>query len=227
MKFHRFRLTPLIAVAAMALFWLGASYYCAGPLLDPRGTYGWGHYRLVDLYVGFPLLVASLAVTAVAACPERNRRSLTIRLIVAIASATLATVVLDVGATVVRYQLSRNRRWDHPDPVLRVARNPHISLHFRASWETYSIHYRTDQHGFRNSTDERSADVMFVGDSFTEAYQVDEPETFVRRYARMAGARVVNLGRAGYGPQQELAVIENLVPFYHPRLVVWQLFEGE
>jgi hypothetical protein len=37
---------------------------------------------------------------------------------------------------------------------------------------------------------------------------------------------VVNLGRGAYGPQQELIVLKRYGLAYRPRVVIWQLFEG-
>ena len=52
------------------------------------------------------------------------------------------------------------------------------------------------------------ADIVFIGDSFTEAASVAEEDTFVRRVAKASGLKAVNLGRGAYGPQQELIVLK-------------------
>ncbi len=51
-------------------------------------------------------------------------------------------------------------------------------------------------------------------------------ETFAQRVAAETGMTAVNLGRGAYGPQQELIVLERYGLSYQPRVVVWQLFEG-
>ena len=56
--------------------------------------------------------------------------------------------------------------------------------------------------------------------------QVDEGDTFVRRVAQSTGLSAVNLARGAYGPQQELIVLKRYGLAYKPRVVVWQLFEG-
>ena len=44
--------------------------------------------------------------------------------------------------------------------------------------------------------------------------------------AKSSGLTSVNLGRGAYGPQQELIVLKRYGLAYQPRVVVWQLFEG-
>jgi hypothetical protein len=48
----------------------------------------------------------------------------------------------------------------------------------------------------------------------------------VKRVGQATGLSVVNLGRGAYGPQQELIVLKRYGLAYKPRVVVWQLFEG-
>lgn len=62
------------------------------------------------------------------------------------------------------------------------------------------VKFNTDAEGFRNSEHLEHADLIFIGDSFTEAGNVPEDETFVRRVAKMTGMSAPNLGRAGYSP---------------------------
>jgi hypothetical protein len=88
------------------------------------------------------------------------------------------------------------------------------------------VEYRTDKNGFRNSTDPQRADIVFIGDSFTESATVDEEDTYARRVAKSTGLSAINLARGAYGPQQELIVLKRYGLGYGPRFVVWQLFEG-
>lgn len=86
--------------------------------------------------------------------------------------------------------------------------------------------YRTDEHGFRNPPGVTQADLAFIGDLFTEAAQMPEASTFAQRVGAATGQRVINLGRGAYGSQQELLVLRRFGLGYHPRVVIWQLFEG-
>jgi hypothetical protein len=88
------------------------------------------------------------------------------------------------------------------------------------------VDYHTDENGFRNPVGINRADIVFIGDSLTEAAQVEEQDTFVRRVERITELSAVNLGRGAYGPQQELIVLKRYGLAYRPRVVVWQLFGG-
>ena len=119
------------------------------------------------------------------------------------------------------------RAYNVADDELGFVRKPGVS------WEGYIedanrlVDYHTDRNGFRNPPVERpAADIVFVGDSFTEAIEVDENDTFVRRVGNATGLSVANLGRGAYGPQQEFIVLKKYGLAYKPRFVVWQLFEG-
>lgn len=111
-----------------------------------------------------------------------------------------------------------------PDDELGFIRKPNIVYEFRLNGRV--IPYVTDSDGFRNSQGRKSADVVFIGDSFTEAAQVKESETFAGLVERMTGLTGVNLGRGAYGPQQEAIVLRRYGLKYRPKAVVWQLFPG-
>jgi lysophospholipase L1-like esterase len=113
-----------------------------------------------------------------------------------------------------------------PDDELGFARKPGIFWQGRISPEGGYLSYRTDENGFRNAPQVRRADIVFVGDSFTEGASVPEEDTFVQQLGKEVKHSVVNLGRGFYGPQQELIVLRRYGLGYDPRVVVWQLFEG-
>jgi hypothetical protein len=206
------------------------------PLLRPRGDFLWGHYRLKDIYVGIPIALIALCVILVLAVPARYKRSLSLRLVTIAIAVLVALAICDagyafavMGAWRSNYWLDQAhvpRRYSAADPELGFVRKPLVT------WKGYVpdinrvVAYRTDENGFRNSPGQRHADVVFIGDSFTEAATVADEDTFVRRVAQSTGLSVVNLGRGAYGPQQELIVLKRFGLPYKPRVVVWQLFEG-
>lgn len=118
--------------------------------------------------------------------------------------------------------------WSSADEELGFVRDPFIT------WEgwpytdpaAHYVEYRTDHNGFRNPPGISEAEVVFVGDSFTEAGNVPEEDTFVRLFEALSGRSAVNLGRAMYGPQQEFIVMQRYVEQYQPKEIVWVLFEG-
>jgi hypothetical protein len=206
------------------------------PLFRPRGDFLWGHYRLKDVYVGIPLALATLCVLLILIVPARHRRSLSLRLATAAIAIFFGLVVCDAGYAFGVMRALRpdfwldqghiSRRYSAADNELGFVRKP------RVSWRGYVpdvnriVEYRTDENGFRNSPGQRQADIVFIGDSYTEAASVAEEDTFVRRVAQSTGLNAVNLGRGAYGPQQELIVLKRYGLSYKPRVVIWQLFEG-
>jgi hypothetical protein len=206
------------------------------PLFRPRGDLLWGHYRLKDIYLGIPIALATLCVSVALVVPARYRRSLLLRL-VTVSIATLgALAICDavyafgfMGALKGNYWLDQAhipRKYSAADNELGFVRKPHVSWRGYVRDVSRVVEYTTDENGFRNSPGARRADVVFIGDSFTEAATVTEEQTFVKRVAQATGLSTVNLGRGAYGPQQELIVLKRYGLSYEPRFVVWQLFEG-
>ena len=80
--------------------------------------------------------------------------------------------------------------------------------------------------GFRNPPGIETAELAFVGDSFTEGGNVAEEQTFVRLVAEAREESGLNLGRSWYGPQQELVVLRRYALPAKPHAVIWVAFEG-
>jgi hypothetical protein len=88
-----------------------------------------------------------------------------------------------------------------------------------------SVRFTTDAHGFRNAPPERPTyDVVALGDSFTMAANVASP--WPQQLAETAGRHVLNLGEAGAGPQQELAILRKYGLSKQPLWVIMAYFEG-
>jgi hypothetical protein len=83
-----------------------------------------------------------------------------------------------------------------------------------------------DSLGFRNPATLRQADVALVGDSYVEGSYNDDPDVVARRLAARLAREVANLGIAGFGPKQQLRVIDDIAPRYGAKVVVWVFFEG-
>jgi hypothetical protein len=114
--------------------------------------------------------------------------------------------------------------WDNPgnvaDPVLLHIRKPNSDF----VWNR--VRYQYDGNGFRNREDSRTADVVVLGDSFMEGWEVPQDEMVSSRLGRALGRRVVNLAQSGYGPQQELEVLRRFGVPLAPKVCVWGFFEG-
>ncbi len=227
---------PWLYSIAGVLLAVAFIYVWIVPLFNPRGEFLWGHYRLKDIYVGIPLALIAVCVLVVLIAPARYKRSLSLRvttlgiaLLVALAicDAVYAFGVMGIGKP--NYWLDQahiSRLYSVADPELGFVRKPLVS------WQGYVpdvdrfVEYRTDKNGFRNSTEQQRADIVFVGDSFTESATVSEEDTYARRVAQSTKLSVINLARGAYGPQQELIVLKRYGLSYEPRFIVWQLFEG-
>ena len=104
---------------------------------------------------------------------------------------------------------------------------------------------RVNSGGFRgNEASLRAASgvlrVAVLGDSFTEALQVDESATWAQQVQRRlaadpscplrrgypAGVEVLNFGVGGYGTGQELLTWRHLARRYHPDLVLLAVYPG-
>jgi hypothetical protein len=221
---------------SIVLLVAASSYVWILPLFRPRGPFLWGHYALKDIYLGVPLVLTTLCVILPLDIPLRYRHSFSLRLAVVTISILMTFAFVDavyafgvMGAWRADFWLDQAhipRRYSAADTELGFVRKPHTSWRGFVPDADRFVDYRTDQNGFRNRPAPQRADIVFIGDSFSEAATVAEDETFVRRVSQSTGLSVINLGRGAYGPQQELIVLERYGFLYEPRFVVWQLFEG-
>jgi hypothetical protein len=89
-----------------------------------------------------------------------------------------------------------------------------------------TVTFQTDRDGFRNSRELQQADVIVIGDSFTEAGNIPEEKTFPLRLEQKINRPVRNLGRSGYSSPHELIVLKKFGLPMQPRVVVWQVAEA-
>jgi hypothetical protein len=90
----------------------------------------------------------------------------------------------------------------------------------------YPVNIKYDSLGFRNDHEIERASVVVLGDSFAEAGLVGMADLASTRLARRLDLEVANLGQSGYGPQQELIVLQRYGLKLRPRIVLWLFFEG-
>jgi lysophospholipase L1-like esterase len=223
------------------LWWLTAG--------EDRDTALWRHYTgpVAALNLGATALV--VAVAYVAAGTRDCRRVRCFRAILVGGSALVGLMILEVPAVFghdYRQTLgtSENDEWlqiamgfNRYDPELLHVHQPHSQFKGVVAgnlvWrlgipapQMYPVDIRYDKNGFRNDEDLVRADVAALGDSFVEAAEVPLAQTVSARLAVRLEAVVANLGQSGYGPQQELVVLERYGIPLSPKLVVWFLFGG-
>lgn len=90
----------------------------------------------------------------------------------------------------------------------------------------YRSSLRYDRNGFRNPRDLRAADTIVIGDSFIEGAHVADHDVITSRLSEKLAGPVANLGRIGYGPQQELEVLRRYGVELHPKTCIWAFYEG-
>jgi hypothetical protein len=87
------------------------------------------------------------------------------------------------------------------------------------------VHMITDKNGFRNSPPEKATyGIVALGDSFTRGTGVATP--WPQKLAEDKGSDVLNLGDVGFGPQDELKVLQQYGLKKQPQLVILAYFEG-
>lgn len=204
------------------------------PLRYPRGPYVGGRYSLADLLLGVPVCAAALGMALVAITPRRLHRTIGVRYTACVLGVFAAVALVDTAQVAWRAAawnywydcVGVSRTGNRPDSDRGWARLPRLQWRGRARRETRFVTYRTDESGFRNPPGMSRADLVFIGDSFTEADEVPETQAYARLVGSATGLSTANLGCGGYGPPQELAVLRTRGLALHPRAAIWQIFEG-
>ena len=87
------------------------------------------------------------------------------------------------------------------------------------------VHVVTDANGFRNSSPEKATySIVALGDSFTRASGV--AFSWPQKLAELTGMDVLNLGDVGFGPQDELKVLQEDGLKKQPQWVIMAYFGG-
>lgn len=81
--------------------------------------------------------------------------------------------------------------------------------------------------GFREQFAPDRPAALVIGDSFAFGFGVEERDRFSNLPGNSPGGRWVNLGIAGYGPQQEMLVLEKHYSRFPAPFVIWQYFPND
>lgn len=115
-------------------------------------------------------------------------------------------------------------RFTRAHPTLGWTHEPSLShleeLHGRRYRLSYNAHgYRAPEHALQKPPG--TFRVVVLGDSFVDASEVDDEETFTRVLERsLSGVEVVNLGVWGYSTAQEALTLEQVAFRFDPDLVL-------
>ena len=88
--------------------------------------------------------------------------------------------------------------------------------------------YQSDRHGFNNQDsiyDRPIPEIALLGDSFTMGSCVQR-EKNVSGQLQELGFRNFNFGSSSAGPLIELAILNEYISQYRPKLIIWIFYEG-
>ena len=234
-------LAGFVALAA----WLGPLARSAPQTRTPQGPeLAFGVYTYGAFMVALVSAAAFLSSLWFTLSPAKRRRSVGLK--IAALGLGLAAILLPWEVAAKLLPPSKNPFYTfneggtagvegNLDSVLMYQRPPHLK------WEGWSqgdvpewlpdpfarkVSFQTDHEGFRNSRDLEKADLVFIGDSFTEAGNVAEEETFVQRAGLRLGKTTRNLGLFACGPLTQLEILKQYGLKCQPKAVVWQFCEG-
>ena len=117
--------------------------------------------------------------------------------------------------------VNATNEWRYGDIVRMGFLSPAVSEGF-----VHRYPLRTDAEGFRNPATRDRIEVAALGDSFTDALTMPVEAAWPAELERILGVPVQNYGTAGFGPQQELLVLEDYAIRHRPRVVVLAFFAG-
>lgn len=94
----------------------------------------------------------------------------------------------------------------------------------RADGSRYPLRVTQDENGFRafGELTTRKPKVLFLGDSFTQAVEVSDDQTYYAEVGKNLDLEVFALGARGYSSFQEYLILDRVIDRILPDLIVWQ-----
>jgi len=120
-----------------------------------------------------------------------------------------------------RANVQTENAWQYGDIVRMGFISPSLSPALQ-----HRFPFKSDAEGFRNAAVRSRVDIAALGDSFTDALTVAVEASWPARLEQQLGRHVQNYGTAGFGPQQELLVLQHYVVQHRPSTVVLAFFAG-
>jgi hypothetical protein len=109
-------------------------------------------------------------------------------------------------------------------PLGGIASKPTVVCRDSGQWRIFDA----DEHGFHNprgTWHSGQIDIATVGNSWTHGWCVPSDRNFAA-LIRQRYAATLNLGMAGEGPLQILAIVKEYLSIVRPKSVLWFYFEG-
>jgi lysophospholipase L1-like esterase len=111
----------------------------------------------------------------------------------------------------------------------QIGWRPTPNLHFEGEGQSadggrYRLRVTQDENGFRafGRLDSGKPKVLFIGDSFTQAVEVSDDQTYYADLGRDLDVEVFGIGARGYSTFQEYLMLDQIVDRIRPDLIVWQ-----
>ena len=100
----------------------------------------------------------------------------------------------------------------------------HVVTETTSKGVKYPVKRTQKEYGFRMFGDLRSTrpKVFVIGDSFTQAVQVSDDDTYYASLKDTLGVEVFAYGAGGYGTLQEYMILDQYVDMIKPTLILWQ-----
>ena len=100
----------------------------------------------------------------------------------------------------------------------------HVVTQTTSKGVKYPVKRTQKEYGFRMFGDLRSTrpKVFVIGDSFTQAVQVSDDDTYYASLKDTLGVEVFAYGAGGYGTLQEYMILDQYVDMIKPTLILWQ-----
>jgi hypothetical protein len=194
-----------------------------------------GRYSVERLTAAIVFTVFAVALVAVAVAPPETRRP---RLIWWSAAGLVCLVSL-VATDLILRLVTDDRSYVHvgelrlrppglsvdiPYEDVPLARRSYANL--KPGYPKTRVVMQIDAQGFRNPEALARADIILLGDSFTEGSRVTDHRTWAYQLRDRTNRSIYNLANSGDDPQKYLAKLRNYGRPLAPKLIVLGLYEG-
>jgi len=194
-----------------------------------------GCYSVEKLTFLFALALFSASVIYALLPQDHKKRKFRFFQIIAFYMFLFPSIIaLEVGI-----RLTREARYVKTDDVFHRPPNQKFELNivdklkgdvgfFREVpvYESYKCYLTSDKNGFRNKVVPEIADIVTIGDSFTEGTDVDDNDIWPKLVAEQSNKTLYNIGVSGTDPLDYFMTFERFGVEKKPNTVICMIYEG-
>lgn len=194
-----------------------------------------GRYSVERFSAMLVLLLVSVTVLYLTVSERGRLRHRVIRVVVIAIGVAAAVITGEVisramapDALYVVHDNFRNRP-PHYQAQYVFQDKPFVSRSYpkvQPGYPPVSITLKADGRGFRNPESVDQAEVVFIGDSFTEGPEVAREQLWTTRFGDETGLTIYNLGTSGENPGGYVPKLTTFGLSLKPRAVVIMIYEG-